>query len=106
VQLLAAIADDDARGLRHLSPRSTQVPERLGHHEPGVVGELVQDRVVGILGAKRGDLSAVRQRSCRRPVSSMRPTARATAFGGSSASPNVRTRKKKSSESVDPSIAG
>ena len=42
----------------------------------------------------------------RRPVSSMSPTARATAAGGSSSRPKVRARKKNSSESVDPSISG
>ena len=43
---------------------------------------------------------------CRRPVSSMSPTARSTAPGGSSSSPSVRARKKNTSESVDPSISG
>ena len=44
--------------------------------------------------------------SWRRPVSSIRPTARSTASGGLSSSPSVSARKKNSSESVDPSISG
>ena len=43
---------------------------------------------------------------CLSAVASTRPTARATAAGGSSASPKVRARKNSISESVDPSISG
>jgi hypothetical protein len=42
----------------------------------------------------------------RRPTSSMKPTAEATAAGWSCSRPNVSARKKKVSESVDPSISG
>jgi hypothetical protein len=38
---------DDVRRLRDLAPCALEVSERLGDHEAGVVGELVQDRVVG-----------------------------------------------------------
>ena len=43
---------------------------------------------------------------CRRPTSSTNPTARATAFGGSSVKPKVSARKNRVSVSVDPSICG
>ncbi|CAH0281755.1 hypothetical protein SRABI26_03964 [Arthrobacter sp. Bi26] len=42
----------------------------------------------------------------RRPTSSISPTAAATAVRGSCSSPKVSARKKKSSESVAPSISG
>ena len=43
---------------------------------------------------------------CARPTCSISPTARSTAPGGSSSRPSVSARKKNTSESVEPSIAG
>ena len=44
---LAYSMDDQARGLRHFLPRAVQVPERLGHHDPSVLGELVEHTLSG-----------------------------------------------------------
>ena len=125
----------DARGLRNLPPGPLQVAERLGDHEPGVVG---QHRAAwgcpgtgGAASTRRccGTATATCPRwssgtptwsrpsvvatviwtgssiPCRRAVSSTSPTARATAAGGSSSRPKVSARKNSISESVEPSIS-
>ena len=62
MQLVVAGLDDAEAGLRHLVPGAGQVAERLGDHEPGLVGELVQHRVLGVQLPQRGDVGAVEQR--------------------------------------------
>ena len=69
------------RGLRHLTPRALQVPQRLGHHEPRVIGQLVQHGVVGILGTQRGDVGAVEQRP-RPPLAGVAERPRGLPVGG------------------------
>src|SRR5215218_6288462 len=60
-QLLGAVPDHHAGRLGDLSPRTAEVPEWLGHDQARGVGQLVQQRVVRVLRAKRGDVGAPEQ---------------------------------------------
>jgi hypothetical protein len=52
---------DNAGGLRNFLPGPAKIPQRFGHDQPGVVRELVEQRVVRVLDAKCCDVSAVKE---------------------------------------------
>ena len=42
-----AVVDDPVAGLWHLVPGAGEVAERFGHHQAGLLGDLVQDGLSG-----------------------------------------------------------
>src|SRR5580704_5345049 len=61
-QLVLSCSDHGIGRLGHFLPRAGQVADRLGDHEPRVVGYLAQDRPVGVLLAERTDVAGEEQR--------------------------------------------
>ena len=127
---------DAVARLGHLVPGAREVAERLRDDEPRLVGDASgaprprgaaraacprassrrasatcprsssgTPRRARRRSSPRSSGSGARRRASR-PTSSISPTARSTAPGGSSSSPSVSARKKNTSESVEPSIAG
>src|SRR4051812_38199490 len=62
LELLLPVPDHDARGLGHLAPGAAQPAQGLTDHQPGVLGEPVQHRVVRVLRTQRADVGVVEQR--------------------------------------------
>jgi len=56
-ELVAALADHPVVCLGHFDPGAGQVTDRLGDHQPGVVGHLAQDLPVGVLLAELADVA-------------------------------------------------
>jgi hypothetical protein len=63
VELVVAVVDEPVAGFRHLVPGAGEIAKRLGHDEAGLLGDLVQDGVVGVQLAEGVQLGAVEQRA-------------------------------------------
>ena len=48
MELVVAVVDDPVAGLGHFVPGAGEVAERFGDDEAGLLGDLVEDGVVGI----------------------------------------------------------
>lgn len=59
MKLVVAVVDEPVAGLWHLVPGAGEIAKRLGHDEAGLLGDLVEDRVVGIQLAQGVHLGAV-----------------------------------------------
>jgi hypothetical protein len=64
VELVVAVMEDAVAGLRYLVPGAGQVAERLGHDQPGLLGEIMQEGVVGVQVAQGMQLGVAGTQTC------------------------------------------